>query len=113
MARAEQEVNWAEHNWASMLAGSSNERTQVRTEPLNRMCVSVEHPESAVAERPVLQLIRKVNEALKWLDGETRLCAPSRSDKTEPGSKAPTDRAGSFDDRFSLDWPRPRVASTG
>jgi hypothetical protein len=39
MARAEQEVNWAEHNWASMLAGSSNERTQVRTEPLNRMCV--------------------------------------------------------------------------
>jgi hypothetical protein len=143
MARAEQEVNWAEHNWASLLAGSSNERTQVRTEPLNRMCVlqdalarlgephtllgarellgialkllacRIEHPESAVAERPVLQLIQNVNEALKWLDGETRLCASSRSDKTEPGSKAPTDRAGSFDDRFSLDWPRPRVASTG
>jgi len=73
----------------------------------------IESPESTVALGPVIQLVRNVNEALKWLDGHMRLCPPGWSNKTEPGSKAPTDRAASFDDRFSLDWPRPRVASTG
>ena len=34
-----------------------------------------------------------MNEALKWLDGETRLCPPRRSGKTETGTKAPDDRA--------------------
>jgi hypothetical protein len=105
----------------------ANEGIQPSTEPLAKMCelqdtlarvgepqtvlgarellgiaikmlsYRIESPESTVAQGPVVQLIRNVNEALKWLDGDTRLCPPSRSDKTDTGTKARTDRAGSFE----------------
>ncbi len=143
MARAQQEIIWAEQDFSRMDGSLPNEGIQPSTEPLAKMCevqdtldrlgepqtvlgarellgiaikmltYRIESPESTVALGPVIQLVRNVNEALKWLDGHMRLCPPGWSNKTEPGSKAPTDRAGSFDDRFSLDWPRPRVASTG
>jgi hypothetical protein len=127
MARAQQEIIWAEQNFSRMDGSLPNEGIQPSTEPLAKMCelqdtlarvgepqtvlgarellgiaikmltYRIESPESTVAQGPVVQLIRNVNEALKWLDGDTRLCPPSRSDKTDTGTKARTDRAGSFE----------------
>jgi hypothetical protein len=125
MARAQQEIIWAEQDFSRMDGSLPNEGIQ--SEPLAKMCklqdtlarvgepqtvlgarellgiaikmltYRIESPESTVAQGPVVQLIRNVNEALKWLDGDTRLCPPSRSDKTDTGTKARTDRAGSFE----------------
>ena len=127
MARAQQEIIWAEQDFSRMDGSLPNEGIQPSTEPLAKMCepqetlarvgepqtvlgarellgiaikmltYRIESPESTVAQGPVVQLIRNVNEALKWLDGDTRLCPPSRSDKTDTGTKARTDRAGSFE----------------
>src|ERR1700730_2634713 len=127
MARAQQELNWVVHNLANMCGSLPNKGTQLRPEPLTQMCelqdtlarlgephtilgarellgiavkllaYRIEHSESTADQGPIVQLIRNVNEALKWLDGDTRLCPPSRSDKTDTGTKARTDRAGSFE----------------
>jgi len=127
MARAQQEIIWAEQDFSRMDGSLPNEGIQPSTEPLAKMCelqdtlarlgepqtvlgarellgiaikmltYRIESPESTVAQGPVVQLIRNLNEALKWLDGDTRLCPPSRSDKTDTGTKARTDRAGSFE----------------
>jgi hypothetical protein len=127
MARAQQEIIWAEQDFFRMDGSLPNEGIQPSAEPLAKMCelqdtlarvgepqtvlgarellgiaikmltYRIESPESTVAQGPVVQLIRNLNEALKWLDGDTRLCPPSRSDKTDTGTKARTDRAGSFE----------------
>jgi hypothetical protein len=127
MAWAQHELNWAEPNLANMCGSLPNNATQLRPGPLTQMCelqdtfarlgephtilgarellgiavkllaYRIEHSESTVDQGPIVQLIRNVNEALKWLDGDARLCPPSRSDKTDTGTKARTDRAGSFE----------------
>ena len=52
----------------------------------------IESPESTVALGPVIQLVRNVNEALKWLDGHMRLCPPGWSNKTVGAAEARNDR---------------------
>ena len=103
MARAQQEIIWAEQDFSRTDGSLPNEGIQPSTEPLAKMCelqdtlarlgepqtvlgarellgmaikmlpYLIESPESTVAQGPVVQLIRNVNEALKWLDGDTRL----------------------------------------
>ena len=142
MARAQQEIIWAEQRLAWMDRSLPNESVQPSPGPLARMCVlqdtlarlgepqtvlgarellgiaikmltyRLESPESTVAQGPIVQLVRNVNEALKWLDGHTRLCPPGWSNKTVGGVEARNDRAESTNGRFTLDWPRPTVADT-
>ena len=127
MAWAQHELNWAEPNLANKCGSLPNNATQLRPGPLTQMCelqdtfarlgephtilgarellgiavkllaYRIEHSESTVDQGPIVQLIRNVSEALKWLDGDARLCPPSRSDKTDTDTKARTDRAGSFE----------------
>jgi hypothetical protein len=110
LAWAQQEVSWAEHN----LAGS----TDVDTKPLLHLCelehalaclgeprtvfgarkllgmivkllaYRMQHPESTRDQGPELQLVRNVNEALKWLDGQTRLYPHTQSDKVDADTKS-------------------------
>ena len=54
----------------------------------------IESPESTVALGPVIQLVRNVNESLKWLDGHMRLCPPGWSNKTVGTAEARNDRDG-------------------
>src|SRR5580704_11088947 len=112
MARAQQEIIWAEQDFSRMDGSLPNEGIQPSTEPLAKMCelqdtlarlgepqtvlgarellgiaikmlpYLIESPESTVALGPVIQLVRNVNEALKWLDGHMRLCPPGWSNKT-------------------------------
>jgi hypothetical protein len=52
----------------------------------------IESSESTVALGPVIQLVRNVNEALKWLDGHMRLSPPGWSNKTVGAAEARNDR---------------------
>jgi hypothetical protein len=124
MARAQQEIIWAEQNFSRMDGSLPNEGIQPRTEPLAKMCelqdtlarlgepqtvlgarellgmaikmlpYLIESPESTVALGPVIQLVRNVKESLKWLDGHMRLCPPGWSNKTVGTAEARNDRDG-------------------
>jgi hypothetical protein len=122
MARAHQEIIWAEQNFSRMDGSLPNEGIQPSTEPLAKMCelqdtlarlgepqtvlgarellgiaikmlpYLIESSESTVALGPVIQLVRNVNEALKWLDGHMRLSPPGWSNKTVGAAEARNDR---------------------
>ena len=133
MARAQQEIIWAEQDFSRMDGSLPNEGIQPSTEPLAKMCelqdtlarvgepqtvlgarellgiaikmltYRIESPESTVAQGPVVQLIRNVNEALKWLDGDTLLhhdVGAGRSGRTGEAfrvSSAPMGEGGGLD----------------
>jgi hypothetical protein len=122
MARAQQEIIWAEQNFSRMDDSLANEGIQLSTEPLAKMCelqatlarlgeprtvlgacellqiaikalpYLIESPESTVAIGSVIQLVRNVNEALKWLDGHMRLSPPGWSNKIVGPTEAGNDR---------------------
>jgi hypothetical protein len=133
MARAQQEIIWAEQDFSRMDGSLPNEGIQPSTKPLAKMCelqdtlarvgepqtvlgarellgiaikmltYRIESPESTVAQGPVVQLIRNVNEALKWLDGDTLLhhdVGAGRSGRTGEAfrvSSAPMGEGGGLD----------------
>src|ERR1700737_5559010 len=124
MARAQQEIIWAEQDFSRMDGALPNEAIHPSTNPRAKMCelqdtlarvgepqtvlgarellgiaikmltYRIESPESTVAQGPVIQLLRNVNEALKWLDGHMRLCPPGWSNKTGGTAKRGNDREG-------------------
>ena len=151
MARAQQEIIWAEQDFSRMDGSLPNEDIQPSTEPLAKMCelqdtlarvgepqtvlgarellgiaikmltYRIESPESTVAQGPVVQLIRNVNEALKWLDGDTLLhhdVGAGRSGRTGEAfrvSSAPMGEGGGLDGKVPQQNPelrRPHEAAS-
>jgi len=151
MARAQQEIIWAEQDFSRMDGSLPNEGIQPSTEPLAKMCelqdtlarvgepqtvlgarellgiaikmltYRIESPESTVAQGPVVQLIRNVNEALKWLDGDTLLhhdVGAGRSGRTGEAfrvSSAPMGEGGGLDGKVPQQNPelrRPHEAAS-
>jgi hypothetical protein len=127
LAWAQQEVSWAERNLAGMCSSFPNKSTHVDTKPLLHLCeleralaclgeprtvfgarkllgmtvkllaYRMQHPESTRDQGPELQLVRNVNEALKWLDGQTRLYPHAQSDKVDADTKSRNHQAGPFE----------------
>jgi hypothetical protein len=127
LAWAQQEVSWAEHNLAGICGSFPNKSTHVDTKPLLHLCelehalaclgeprtvfgarkllgmivkllaYRMQHPESTRDQGPELQLVRNVNEALKWLDGQTRLYPHAQSDKVDADTKSRNHQAGPFE----------------
>ena len=127
LAWAQQEVSCAEHNLARICGSFPNKSTHVNTKPLLHLCeleralaclgeprtvfgarkllgmivkllaYRMQHPESTRDQGPELQLVRNVNEALKWLDGQTRLYPHARSDKVDADTKSRNHQAGPFE----------------
>jgi hypothetical protein len=145
MARAQQEIIWAEQDFSRMDGSLPNEGIQPSTKPLAKMCelqdtlarvgepqtvlgarellgiaikmltYRIESPESTVAQGPVVQLIRNVNEALKWLDGDTLLhhdVGAGRSGRTGEAfrvSSAPMGEGGGLDGKVPQQNPELRT----
>ena len=127
LAWAQQEVSCAEQNLAGICGSFPNKSTHVDTKPLLHLCelehalarlgeprtvfgarkllgmivkllaYRMQHPESTRDQGPELQLVRNVNEALKWLDGQTRLYPHAQSDKVDADSKSRNHQAGPFE----------------
>jgi hypothetical protein len=124
---AQWELAWAQQEVAGICGSFPNKSTHVDTKPLLHLCelehalaclgeprtvfgarkllgmtvkllaYRMQHPESTRDQGPELQLVRNVNEALKWLDGQTRLYPHAQSDNVDADSKSRNHQAGPFE----------------
>jgi hypothetical protein len=124
---AQWELAWAQQEVAGICGSFPNKSTDVDTKPLLHLCelehalaclgeprtvfgarkllgmivkllaYRMQHPESTRDQGPELQLVRNVNEAVKWLDGQTRLYPHAQSDKVDADSKSRNHQAGPFE----------------
>lgn len=104
-ARAQQELNWAEHDKATLFDRLVSDGHELALSPLGKMysiqsalsivdlntvalaiellriCTTIlahEDPDGTLAEGPVLQIVRNVMRSLERLPGETPLSAPDK-----------------------------------
>ena len=124
---AQWELGWAQQEVAGICGSLPNKSTHVDTKSLLHLCelehalaclgeprtvfgarkllgmtvkllaYRMQHPESTRDQGPELQLVRNVNEALKWLDGQTRLYPHAQSDKVDADTKSRNHQAGPFE----------------